>query len=173
MWGWGGGCSKEMFPVMLPNQINSLQKKTLVVIKVQLLWVLAVCDCMEPWLRCMQINPSPPDPQTSRSHPLRSTDQPPLYSTSPSDVQVRGDQQTDQGSSWFDADFTLTIWSGHASAFGSQTSLPNVLWNCWYVLVGPMRQSYLFKQAWACKHRSLSLTALWNMFYRIWSVMRS
>lgn len=109
---WKGGNQKMLF-ALFPDQINSLQKNVLLFIKAQLLWVSGGLDCTvcsRDYTACSSTQ-HPPHLQTSRPHPLRKTEQPPLYSSRQSDVAVRRDQRTDSDL----ADFVSTIWSWHAS----------------------------------------------------------
>lgn len=146
---WKGGGDQKMLFALFPDQINSLQKNVLLFIKAQLLWVSGGLDCTQcsrDYTACSSTQ-HPPHLQTSRPHPLRKTEQPPLYSSRQSDVAVRRDQRTDSSRFCLDHLVLTCVRFCTGLDFGYEACLTNVLWNCWHVWLWLNNQLVLFSQA--------------------------
>lgn len=114
-WKRGGEGNKQMlFFVLFSNQINSLQKIYIAIHKCTAFYecLVALIVCSRDYTACSSTQ-HPPHLQTSRCHPLRKTEQQPLYLSSQSNVPVRRDRQTDSDQT----DFVSPIWPRHASDF--------------------------------------------------------
>lgn len=112
--GVGRGINKCFFFVLFSNQINSLQKIYIAIHKCTAFYecLVALIVCSRDYTACSSTQ-HPPHLQTSRCHPLRKTEQQPLYLSSQSNVPVRRDRQTDSDQT----DFVSPIWPRHASDF--------------------------------------------------------
>lgn len=143
MTGWG---NQKCFPCRFLIRTNSQEKSIPPLIKARLHTErLALIACSRDFTACSSTR-HPPHLQTSRPHPLRKTEQPPLFSFPPR--QSNGTSKK-HSPNWFCLDHLVAtcfrLRTGLDS--GCETCLSNVLWNCWHVWSWSPNQLVLSAQA--------------------------